>query len=135
MNFTSPAAIEDYLPAGGAAGKLDACLSNPSTSHSGTLGGEVLALELNVDFSAAGVTEGPGGPFGSLHLCNSGTTLDGMSITDILGAANTALGNGGMPAGLNANSLRNLIHQLNESFDNCHPHGFAQKHLTGGACP
>ena len=56
-------------------------LSNPSSSHSGSLGGEVLALELNVDFSAAGFTEGPGGLFGSLNLCGSGTTFDGMSIS------------------------------------------------------
>jgi len=135
MNFTSPAAIQNYLPAGGKAGVLDACLSNPSSSHSGNLGGEVLALELNVDFSAAGFTQGSGGPFGSLNLCGSGTSLDGMSISEILAAANQALGNGGMPAGLDANTLRNLLHQLNESFDDCHPHGFAQMHLTGGACP
>jgi hypothetical protein len=56
MTFTSPAAIQNYLPAGGKAGVLDACLIDPSSSHSGNLGGEVLALELNVDFSAAGVT-------------------------------------------------------------------------------
>ncbi len=135
MTFTSPAAIESYLPAGGQAGVLDACLNDPSTSHSGNLGGEVLALELNVDFSAAGVTEGPGGLFGSLNLCGSGTSLDGMSISEILAAANKALGNGGMPTGFDPNSLSNLIHQLNLSFDDCHPHGFAQKHLTGGACP
>ena len=54
MKLTSPAAIQNYLPAGGPAGVLNACLSNPSSSHSGSLGGEVLALELNVDFSAAG---------------------------------------------------------------------------------
>ena len=97
--------------------------------------GEVLALELNVDFSAAGITAGAGGPLGSLNLCGSGTSLDGMSIAQILAAANKALGNGGMPAGLGPNSLRNLLHQINDSFDNCNPHGFAQKHLTGGACP
>jgi len=96
---------------------LNACLSNPSSSHSGNLGGEVLALELNVNFSAAGFTEGPGGPFGNLNLCNSGTTFDGMSISEILAAANKALGNGGMPTGLDADSLRNLLHQINESFD------------------
>jgi hypothetical protein len=135
MTFTSPAAIQNYLPAGGKAGVLDACLLNPSSSHSGNLGGEVLALELNVDFSAAGFTQGPGGPFGSLNLCGSGTSLDGMSISQILAAANKALGKGGMPAGFNPNSLRNLLHQLNLSFDDCHPHGFAQQHLTGGACP
>jgi hypothetical protein len=58
-----------------------------------------------------------------------------MSISEILAAANKALGNGGMPTGFDPNSLRKLLHQLNESFDDCHPHGFAQKHLTGGACP
>src|ERR1700751_1941736 len=115
MTFTSPAAIQNYLPAGGKAGELDACLNNPSTSHSGNLGGEVLALELNVDFSAAGFTEGPGGPFGSLNLCGSGTSLDGMSISEILAAANKALGNGRRPTGFDPNSLRKLIHQLNLS--------------------
>jgi hypothetical protein len=135
MTFTSPSAIQNYLPAGGKAAALNACLNNPSSSRSGNLGGEVLALELNVDFSAAGITEGAGGPLGSLNLCGSGTSLDGMSIAQILAAANKALGNGGMPAGLGPNSLRNLLHQINDSFDNCNPHGFAQKHLTGGACP
>jgi hypothetical protein len=135
MTFTSPAAIQNYLPAGGKAAVLDACLINPSISHSGNLGGEVLALELNVDFSAVGFTEGPGGPFGSLNLCGTETSLDGMSISGILAAANKALGKGGMPLGFDPNSLRNLLHQLNLSFDDCHPHGFAQQHLTGGACP
>jgi hypothetical protein len=135
MTFTSSGAVQNYLPADGKAGVLDACLINPSSSHSGNLGGEVLALELNVDFSAAGITEGSGGPLGSLNLCGSGTSLDGMSISQILAAANKALGNGGMPAGLDPDDLRNLLHQLNDSFDDCHPHGFAQKHLTGAACP
>jgi hypothetical protein len=135
MTFTSPSAVQGYLPAGGKPQVLNACLNNPSSSHSGSLGGEDLALELNVDFSAAGITEGSGGAFGSLNLCGSGTSLDGMSIAQILAAANKALGNGGMPAGLNAVSLRNLLHQLNESFDSCRPHGFAQRHLTGTTCP
>jgi hypothetical protein len=134
MLFTSAAAVDRYLPAGGRAGVLNACLVNPTSSHSGNFGGEVLALELNVDFSAAGITEGSGGPFGDLHLCGTGSSLDGMTIAEILGAANKALGNGGMPASLNMNSFRNLLHQLNQSFDKCDPHGFAQRHLTGGAC-
>ncbi len=58
-----------------------------------------------------------------------------MSISEILAAANKALGNGRMPTGLSPNSLRKLIHQINDSFANRNPHGFAQKHLTGGACP
>jgi hypothetical protein len=135
MTFTSPSAVESYLPAGGKPGVLNACLNNPSSSHSGSLGGEILALELNVDFSAAGITEGSGGPFGSLNLCGSGTSLDGMSIAQILAAANQAVGNGGLPTGLDAVSLRNLLHKLNESFDGCRPHGFAQRHLTGTTCP
>jgi hypothetical protein len=134
MLFTSANAVERYLPAGGKAGLLNACLADPVSSHSGNLGGEVLTLKLNVDFSAAGITEGSGGPFGSLHLCGSGTSLDGMTVAEILGAANKAVGNGGMPPGLNPDSLHNILHQLNLSFDKCHPHGFAQRHLTGAAC-
>ena len=135
MTFTSPAAIESYLPAVGPSGVLDACLINPSSSHSGEFGGEVLALELNVDFSAAGFTEGSGGPFGNLNLCGTGTPYDGMSISAILAAANTALGNGGLPPGSNPDSFGDLLHALNDSFDECTPDGFAQMHLTGGACP
>ncbi len=102
----------------------------------GNLGGEVLALVNSTSTSARPVPpKARGGPFGSLNLCGSGTSLDGMSISEILAAANKALGNGRMPTGFDPNSLRKLIHQLNLSFDDCHPHGFAQLHLTGGACP
>jgi len=111
--------FDGYLPAGGPAEALDQDYLNPqSNNSSGVFGGQVLALQLNVDFSNAGKT--PGG-LANLTLCNTGTSLDGNTIQAILAAANTALGGGTLPAGYNYPDLSDLITKLNEAFDNCNP--------------
>ncbi len=74
-------AVEGYLPASGPPGALNADLLNPVSSSSGEFGGEVVALRINVDFSAAGITQGPGGPFGALTLGSTGMSLDGQTVT------------------------------------------------------
>jgi hypothetical protein len=55
MVFTNEVNLDDFLPASGAPGPLDADLSNPSTSSAGVFGGEVAAMKLNLDFSNAGL--------------------------------------------------------------------------------
>jgi len=42
MQFTSALAVQDYLPAGGTAGKLTVDLTDPGSSSSGVFGGQVL---------------------------------------------------------------------------------------------
>src|SRR5207249_1983091 len=96
IKFTSSTAVMSYLPANGTPGPLKSSATNPVSTASGTLGGQVLALKLNVDFSNAGIL--PSG-FGNLTLCNTGTSLDGKTVSQILAIANTALGGGPLPAG------------------------------------
>ncbi len=116
MKFTSALAIQNYLPASGAPGVLTADLVNPTSSSANAFGGHVLALQLTVDFSAAGITQGPGGPLGSLTLCNTGASLDGQTVAQILAVANTALGGGGLPTDYSLPALNDLLDHLTNAF-------------------
>jgi hypothetical protein len=68
MKFTTAAAVGAYLPAGGPPDSLDVDLVNPSSSNSSVFGGQVLALQINVDFSAQNITGN--GPIGALGACH-----------------------------------------------------------------
>ena len=116
LKFTSASAITAFLPQGGTPNKLTADLVNPTSSSAGVFGGQVLALRLNVGFSAAGVTQGAGGPLGSLKLTGTGTSLDGQTVDQILAVCETALGGGALPAGYNIAALNSLASNLNEAF-------------------
>jgi hypothetical protein len=126
MTFETADAITDYLPAGGTPGILDEDYTNPDNTSSGVFGGQVLALKLNVAFSDAGIT--PSG-FGDLKLCNTGTSLDGKTVREILGAVNEALGGGSLPDGYTISQLNDLVTKLNEAFDGGTPSAWALGHL------
>jgi hypothetical protein len=126
MNFTSPAKVAAYLPAGGTPDELTADLIDPTSTSAGVFGGQVLTLQINVDFSAADVT--PSG-FGALHLHDTGTSLDGLTVSQILAEANLALGGDGPPAGFTFGTLNDLITKLNEAFDNGTESAWAAAHL------
>ncbi len=134
MLFTSSSAVGGYLPAGGTPGVLTADLVDPVTSPSGVFGGQVLALQINVDFSAAGLPEQSHCNLGDLHLCNTGGSLDGQTISQILAVANIVLGGGPLPAGYTVSTLNDLITHLNESFDNCHSTDWSDDHLCPPSC-
>lgn len=127
MKFQSALAIQNYLPAGGTPGALNTDLVNPTSSSSRVFGGQVLALQLNVDFNNAGLTHDP--DFAGLELCNTGGSLDGSTVAQILAAANTALGGGALPAGYTFSSLNDLVDHLNQSFDDCVPSAFGLANL------
>jgi hypothetical protein len=136
MTFSQPSYISQYLPAVGPLGALDANLLNPSTSSSGGFGGDVLALQLNVDFSDSGFLEGTSNlKFGDLTLCNftADPTLDGMTVRQILALANTALGGG--TTGHSINDLDAAAGGLDSSFEAGTATTFAQQHVFNGACP
>lgn len=123
MKFTTAAAIGGYLPAGGAPGSLTADLVNPTSSSSGVFGGQVLALQINVDFSAHNITAN--GPIGALVLCNFGVT-----VNQVLADANTALGGGALPSYVTSISdLNDLVDNLNNAFDNCMDTTWAEGNL------
>ena len=100
MEFTGAEAVTNYLPAVGQGAPLNQDLINPLTTSSGSLGGEVLALRLNLDFSDAGLL-GPGLPgiqFSDLILTGfKGTSvagLEGMTVKQFMVLDNSTLGGG-----------------------------------------
>jgi hypothetical protein len=125
---TGAAALKQFLtsPAGGASTSLSVDATNPTATTSGDLATQVATLTLNVGFS--GVEGMPAG-FGDLTLVNTGTSLDGSTVSEILAIANQALAGNGLPVGYTFSDLNELITNLNESFDNCEESAWAEQHL------
>jgi hypothetical protein len=131
MKFTSAAAVAAYLGSpGGADSALTANLVNPTSSSSGALGGALLALQLNVNFTDAGFLGTSAVKFGDLKVLDPGGSLDMQSVRQVLAAANVALGGGALPSGYTYVSLGHLVSQLNLAFDQGHVHGFANNLLS-----
>lgn len=130
MTFTSPSAIYTYMPAVGVPGQLDADVSDPYSTVSGQLGGEVVALKLNVDFSDAGHTIGTLGiPFGDLviHDYDALPAVNGSTVRQFLSETNVSLGGGAV--GYSVSDAFTLAVQLNASFGGGLISSFAQDHL------
>lgn len=123
-------AIRTYLTGGGGPGALTADTVNATSVSGGALAKQTTTLTLNVGFDAAGVSGGSDpSDFGDLTLCNTGTSLDGQTVSQILGTANTALGTASLPSGYTFGTLNTLIDNLNNSFDNCQVSAFATSNL------
>ncbi|MFZ0676904.1 hypothetical protein [Candidatus Binatus sp.] len=144
--WNSAAAIGAYLPAGGSNGALNASLLDPTSTSAGHFGGEVLALQLNVDLGTHSPPVTVGGnsvfDFGSLLICGTGTQFDGQRVDALLAAANLAVGGGSLPTNCTGqgtcdfNSLDTLLQHVNVSFQHCHETGFGLHHLVkGSSCP
>jgi hypothetical protein len=131
MGFDSPSLIRTFFPAGGPPGTLTSNVTDPTTTPSGTFGGDVLALQLNVDFSNAGFLLGTSGiPFGNLVLQNFATlpALNGLTVSQFLGDANSCLGGGACIYSLGV--LDTITADLNVSFDGGTVSAFAQTNLA-----
>src|SRR5258708_29803413 len=116
MGFSRAAGVKTYLPGSGTPASLNACLTDPTSTSAGVFGGQVLALQINNDFSAAGVigTKSIGG----LFVCNTVfTAINGKTISQVLALANTALGNSGSPSGMTVSDLETIVDELNLAFD------------------
>lgn len=133
MIFDGSTAIYDYLPATGAAQPLTADLFDPTSSPSGVFGGYVLALQLDVDFSDKGLLLGTSGiPFGNLILANQTgefANLNGLTIRQVLGIANTCLGGGACAFSNSLGDFADFTDALTLSFATGVPSAFAQADL------
>jgi hypothetical protein len=127
MKFTSAPAIQTYLPAGGPPAALTADLVNPTSSSAGVFGGQVLALQLNVDFGEQGLTPSSSGPVGNLVFNDATSPLNGQTVRQILALANIAIGGGN--AGVSIGDLNVLVTSINEAFDNCTTTSWAKSHI------
>ena len=132
LRFTSAAAVHAYLPAAGTPAGLTLSLQDPITTSSGELGGEVLGLKLNVDFSAL---LGNAVALGDLRICNfaSVPVLNGQTVTQFLATANHVLGGGSASIGPTAAAA--VARFINGAFTNGVPSTFAENNLVAGNCP
>ena len=127
MKFTSASAIQTYLPAGSTGRALTQDYVNPTSSSAGVFGGQVLALQLNVDFGARGLTPGSSGPEGGLVFTDPTSPLNGYTVSQILAVANKALGGGSTVVSISV--LNALVTSLNEAFDNSQTTTWAQTYI------
>lgn len=124
MTFTTTAAVDAYLPVnridagpavkgekkpkgGNEPAALNATLVNPTSTSAGVFGGQVLALKFNVELL------GDGG-IGGLYVC--GAFFNGKKVSEVLRAAEDALGGGALPAGIaDIPAMNDVVDWLNGS--------------------
>jgi len=136
LRFSSELAVTDYFIQNGTPAALNADLDDTGSSSSGQFGGEVLALRLNVDFSAAGQMGGTSGlKLGSLTLCNmTDPSLNGKTVNGLLAIANTLLG-GGSVGSYTISAIHDVVGELNFGFLDGTARAYAVAHVFNGACP
>ena len=130
MKFDDPGFVEVFLPSGGPPAALTSNTINP-TQGLGAFAGDVLALELSVDFSNAGFLVGSSGiPFGNLVLTNLSTCaqLNGLTVSQFLAIDNTALGGGAATCSIV--NLDAITANVDASFDDGVVSSFADTNLA-----
>jgi hypothetical protein len=136
MIFTSGDRVLFYAPGTGTPGPLTADLVDPSSTASGVFGGQVLALQVNVDFSDAGLLSGRY-QYGNLHLCGLTQTplYNGLEIRMFLDAMSVALSlSSGIPP-YTYDELSALVDDVTRAFEGGAPSSFAQNHVFASQCP
>jgi Putative Ig domain len=112
LTFTSALSIINFLPQGGTPGKLAASATNPTTSAAGVFAGQVLALQLSVDFSNKGITSA-----GLANLKVVSGPAAGLTVTQVLALANSVLGGAAPPTGFTISDINTVIDAINNNFD------------------
>jgi hypothetical protein len=138
LRFSAGDRVNDFFIQSGTPAALNADNFDGTSSSSGQLGGEVLALMLNIDFSDAGFLSGNSSvPFGDLILqdlsqFNYGPLpeLDGLTVKEVSAIANFMLGGGSST--FEFSTMTYLVASLNASFIDGTPSLFAQDHLKRG---
>jgi hypothetical protein len=126
--WTSAAAVASYLPAEEMPGYLSNPLTNPMYTPAGVLGGQLLALKMNREFSCEGIFYDLAlldvvACFGSYVIPDScGGPFAGMTVDQFIALADQVVaGNTGMldPYGASLSDLNFTATCLNEFFNNC----------------
>jgi len=115
LKFTSASGIANFLPQGGTAGVLTSSATNATSSAAGVLAGQLLALQLSVDFSNKGITRS-----GLSSLKVASGELAGKTVAQVLALGNQVIGGAtsALPAGLTITELVAIIDAINNNFDN-----------------
>jgi hypothetical protein len=124
--FTSAAAIDAYLPNTTAPATISGNTKNPvgakSSTYGGTLGGNLLALKLSLDYDAAGLLHNVSGFSLGSHVVQSGP-FKGQSVAQVEAAAELVLAGGALPAGVTLSSLTDVLSALTANYDDCTSNG------------
>lgn len=135
IQFTSPTTISTYIPTNGPPAPLVTDLVDPVTTSAGIFGGDVLALQMDIDFSDHGALNGSLGLlFGDLivsDLTGTMSGLNGLSVRQIDAIVNNALGGGA--TGYTVDDLDLVAQDLGNSFDVGTVSMWAQDHLAPAA--
>jgi hypothetical protein len=125
--WMSPDGVQAFLPAGGTAGMLTADARDPLATSAGVLGGQILALRLNVGFSCSGAFVAAGlspaiSCYGEFVIPASCGKFAGLTVDQFLAVADQAVGgkkNALKPYGASLADLNSTAECLNKMFDNC----------------
>jgi hypothetical protein len=123
LSMSGAAAIQRALPQNGRPLPLTMDYADPfnplrpkAKPHNqlGSLAGEVLALELNLRFSAASLTRNG---LGALHLASG--LLAGKTVNEVRAIGNAVLGGGvPLPAGLKKfDDLEDIVERINKNYE------------------
>jgi hypothetical protein len=92
--------------------KLTANATNPMSSAAGVFAGQVLALQLNVDFSNKGILA-----TGLANLKVVSGPMAGQTVQQVLTTANSVLGGAAPPSGMTISDVNGVIDAINSNFD------------------
>jgi hypothetical protein len=120
-NWTTAAAVESFLPAGGPPSVLTASLTDPLVTSAGVLAGQVVALKLSVAFDDADALKSASPtPLGDLRL-QSGA-FAGLTVRQLLALADRVVGGdtGALDGyGAQIAELNEAADRINNCFDGC----------------
>ena len=130
IRFTAPDPVQAFLPSGGVEGSLTADHVDPSPpTEAGRFAADVIALILNVEFSAAGYLRGTRDvAFGELVMHGVAGIPDGTSVAEFLSLSEGTLG--GAFTGYTPAQLTPIVVDLNFSFNVGGVTDFARDHLA-----
>jgi hypothetical protein len=120
LSMSGPVPVQNLLPQGGRPLPLDGPYVDPITKPNhrkphnrlGSLVGEGLALQLNVDFSNAGVTK-----FGLGAFFVTKGPLVNCTVNQVLAYGNTVMGGAALITGLKYDDVEDTMESINKSFD------------------
>jgi hypothetical protein len=121
--------ITNWMPDGGTGGKFIQNYTDAVTTSAGVLATQTAALKLNIDFSSAGIINTGLSSFANLKLTNKQPYLNGYTVAQVLGIANTAIGGGTLPSGITYGILSTLLGQINGNFDPTNGSGYNAGYL------
>jgi hypothetical protein len=118
LTLTSALAVKNFLPQGGSPNKFTNNYTNPTSTSAGVLGGQIIALSMNVYYNSAGYLGTNPVPLGSLIIVSG--PFAGKTVNEFLVIANQTIG--GINTGYSFSDINSAATSINENFNNPNNH-------------